>query len=197
MSSRTSWSRYPDNKDCCTALCSSRFVAHQEHRHAHRKHRHGQKVLHLSVSELFHFGIISRTFNSAVPTPVIVRTIPVIFAVGFIMLLIIANEIVQREPVMTRYKIHTLLGLAAFMTINCRTPSQTVGKMSDGTVFTAKKTPDIVSKPPVPLLPTISYETAYLIQPRCIPSLGDELGPRELRIGFDIPQYRRARHPSS
>src|SRR6476620_2308138 len=36
------------------ALCASRFVSHQHHRHAHREHVDGQKVLHLSISELLH-----------------------------------------------------------------------------------------------------------------------------------------------
>ncbi|KAF5408086.1 MAG: hypothetical protein Udaeo2_17380 [Candidatus Udaeobacter sp.] len=80
------------------------------------------------------------------------------------------------------------------MTVNCRATKQPVSKVLDRILFAAKKTPNIVSKPPVPLHPTISDEAAYLIKPGRVPSLGDELGPCELGVGFNVPQYGRIWH---
>src|SRR6478736_7742858 len=95
---------------------------------------------------------------------------------------------------MTSDEINALLSLAFFMTVNCRATKQPVSKVSDRILFAAKKTPNIVSKPPVPLPPTISDEAAYLIKPGRVPSLGDDLGPCELGVRFNIPQYGRIWH---
>src|SRR5207247_6455071 len=98
-----------------------------------------QKVLHLPVSEFLHRGIIARTFNAAVPTAVVVRAVTVIFAVCFVVLVLIRDEVVQCEAVMTRHKVHTLLSLAFFMPVNCRAPKQTVSKAPHSSFFPTKK----------------------------------------------------------
>src|SRR5262249_29152205 len=66
------------------ALAASRFITHQHHRHADGEHRDGQKILYLAVPEFLYAGIIGRTFNAAVPASVIVRAVPVAFAVFFV-----------------------------------------------------------------------------------------------------------------
>jgi hypothetical protein len=148
----------------------------------------------LPVSELLHTGIIARTFHTAVPTSIVVRPVAVIFAVCFVVFGVIRDEVIEGETVMARYKINALLGLAFLMTVNRRAASQPVSKVSNRMLFPAKKTPDIISKSPVPLLPTISDETADLVKSGRVPGLGDELGPGKLRVRFDVPQDRRIRH---
>src|SRR4030095_2961093 len=175
-------------------LCSPHFVTHEKHGHTDRKHRYGQKIFYLPVSELLHTGIIGRTFNTAVQSLIVVRPVAVIFAVCFVVLGVIRDEVVQREAVMARYKINALLGLAFLMTINRRAASQPVSKVSNRVLFPAKKTPDIISKSPVPLLPTVSDETADLVKSTRVPGFGDELGPCELGVGFNVPQYGRIWH---
>ena len=172
-------------------MCSPRFVAHEKHGHTDREHRYGQKVLHLPIPEFLYAGIIGGTFDTAVPTSIVVRPVAVVFAICFVVLGVIRDEVVKSETVMARYKINALLSLAFFMTVNCRATKQPVSKVLDRILFAAKKTPNIVSKPSVPLLPTISNEAAYLIEPSRVPSLGDELGPCELGVGFNVPQYGR------
>src|SRR4029450_4649479 len=157
-------------------LGSPHFVTHEEHVHTDRKHRYGQKIFDLPVSELLHTWIIGQTFNSAVPTSIVVRPVAVIFTVCFVALGVIRDEIIEGEAVMARYKINALLGLAFLMTVNGRAAGQPVGKVSNRMLFPAEKTPDIISKSPVPLLPTISDETADLVKSGRVPSFGNELG---------------------
>src|SRR5262245_28551489 len=121
------------------ALCASRFVTHEQHGHTHREHRDGQKILHLPVSELLHRGIIGGTFNAAVPAAVVVGAVTVVFAVCFVVLVVIRDEVVQGEAVMTRHKVYTFLSLAFFMAINGRDPEQTVSKASHRTIFYTNK----------------------------------------------------------
>src|SRR4030095_4246195 len=87
-------------------LCSPRFVAHEKHGHTDRKHRYGQEVFYLPVPEFLHSWIMSRTLNTAVPTPIVVRAVPVIFAVCFVVFGVIGDEIIDGEAVMARYKIN-------------------------------------------------------------------------------------------
>src|SRR6266481_203579 len=163
-------------------LCSPHFVTHEKHGHTDRKHRYGQKVFNLPVSELLDARIIRWTFNTTVPTSVVVRSVAIIFAICFIVLVIIGDEVVEGEPVMARHKINALLSLAFFMTVNRRAASQPVSKVSDGMLFPAKKTPDIISKSSIPLLPTVSDKATYLIEPGRVPSFGDELRAGKLRV---------------
>src|SRR5438093_9301575 len=95
---------------------------------------------------------------------------------------------------MTRHKVHTFLSLVVFMPINCRAPEQTVSKASHRPFFPTKKTPHIVSEPSVPLLPTVPDEAADFVEAGRVPRLGEELGPGECRVRFNVPPYRRIRH---
>src|SRR5438034_4819555 len=72
-----------------TILGAPHFVTHEQHGHTHREQRDGQKVLHLSVSELLHRGIIGGTFNATVPAAVVVGAVTVVFAVCFVVLVLI------------------------------------------------------------------------------------------------------------
>src|SRR5439155_4128843 len=121
-------------------------------------------------------------------------TVAIIFAIRFVVLLVIRDEVIQCEAVMTRHIVYTLLDLAFFMTVNCGATEQAVSKPPDRPVFSTKKTPHIVAEPPVPLLPTVSDEATYLVKAGRVPRLGDELGSGERRVRFNVPQYRRIRH---
>src|SRR4030095_4847388 len=116
------------------------------------------------------------TFNTAVPTSIVVPPVAVIFAVCFVVFGVIRDEIIEGEAVMARYKINALLCLAFLTTVNRRAAKQPVSKVSNRMLFPAKKTPDVISKSPVPLLPTISDETANFIKTGRIPRFGNELG---------------------
>src|SRR5438094_952739 len=94
---------------------------------------------------------------------------------------------------MGRHIVNTLLNLAFLVTVNCGAAEQAVSKPSDKAVFPTKKTPNVVSEPPVPLLPTVSDEVTYLIEAGRIPRLRDELGSGKHRIRLNVPQYRRIR----
>src|SRR4029434_565542 len=122
------------------------------------------------VSELLHRRIIGGTFNAAVPTAVVIRAVTVVFTVCFVVLVVIRDEVVQGEAVMTRHKVHTFLSLAFFMTVNCRAPKQTVSKASHRALCPTKKAPDIVpAEPSVPLLPTVPDEAADFVEASRVP----------------------------
>ena len=76
------------------ALAAPRFVAHQQHGHAQRKEGHGQKVLNLTLAQLFDGGVVAGAFHPAVPTPVIIGAVAIVFAVRLVVLLVIGHQVI-------------------------------------------------------------------------------------------------------
>src|SRR4029450_1351209 len=128
-------------------LCPPHFVTHEKHGHTNRKHRYRQKVLHLPISNLLHSGIIGKTFNTAVPTSIVIRPVAIVFAICFVVFAIIRDQVVERETVVTRHEVDALLGLAFLVTVNLGAAKQAVRKASDRTIFPTKKTPNIIWEP--------------------------------------------------
>ena len=74
-----------------TVLRSPNFIAHREHRQTEREHCDGKEILHLTVSEFLNCRIIGRTFNTAVPASIVVCAVAVVFAIGFIVFLVVRD----------------------------------------------------------------------------------------------------------
>ena len=53
-----------------------------------------KKIFHLPVPQLFDRRIISRSFDPAIPAPVVVGTVTVAFAIGLVVLSVIGNQVV-------------------------------------------------------------------------------------------------------
>ncbi len=106
-----------------------------------------------------------------IPTSVDIRAIPVPFPIRLVMLLVVRDEVIQGEPVVTRHEIHALLGLAFLnlQPINLGAAEQPVGQGRHRTIIATEKAADIVAEPAIPFPPTVSDETAYLVQSGCIP----------------------------
>src|SRR2546422_1913827 len=178
-----------------TLLGAPYFVAHQNHRQTQREYRHGQKVLHLPVSQLLDGRIIGGALDTPIAASVVVRAIAVGFAVQLVVPLVVGDEVIEREPVVTGYKVHTLLSLAFLVTINLRAAKQPVSKGCHRPLVATKKAANIVAEPAIPFPPTVPDEATDLVQAARVPGLSDELCARERRVRLDIPQHWRARHP--
>src|SRR5207237_4798491 len=139
-----------------------RSAIHVHHGVTSRERPYGQNSLHFRVSELLHCEIIGGTLNASVPASVVVGAVTIVLAVCVVVLVVIRDEVIQCEAVMTRHIVNTLLDLAFFMTVNCGAAEQAVSKPSHRSLFPTKKAPHVVSEPSVPLLPTIADEVAYL-----------------------------------
>src|SRR4029453_13214416 len=144
-------------------------------------------VLHLLVSEPLDCRVVDRAFDTAVPAQVVVRAVAVGFAFRLVVFTFLRNKVVKSESVVARYEINALFSFTLFMTVNGRTTQQTIGKRSHRIFVAAKEPPNVVSKPAIPLLPTVADEAADLVKPRRIPGLGDQLCPSQLWVRFNIP----------
>src|SRR5262249_31072271 len=87
------------------ALRSQEFVAGQEHRHALRKQQSGYQIFRLAQAQSIDRRIARRSFDTAVPTVVEFGTVDLTLSVHAVVLSIIADQIVERETVVTRNEI--------------------------------------------------------------------------------------------
>ena len=99
------------------------------------------------------FGIVGRTFNPAVPTLIIIRPIPVLFAVGFVVLVIVTDKITEREPIMRGQEIQTRARAPAVVRIKITASSQSRCQFADRAAVPFPKTPDTIAIFPIPLRP--------------------------------------------
>ena len=174
-----------------TVLRPAHFIAHVNHRRAGRQQRQGQEILDLPVAQCLDGRIVGRAFDAAVPAQVVVRAVAIVFAVRLVVLVVVRDEIVQREPVVTGDEIDALLGLALFMAVEIGAPEQPGRDRRTEPWSPFRNRAHVVAEPAVPLLPAVADEAPHLIETGGIPGLGDELGAGEERIRFNVPENRR------
>ena len=75
------------------------LIARHKHRHTARKHEDRGEIPDLSFPQPFDRGILGRTFRAAVPAQVFVDAVAVAFAVGLVVLVVVAHKIVEGETV--------------------------------------------------------------------------------------------------
>src|ERR1700746_2619205 len=110
-------------------LCSADFIAHQEHGESKRKHGDGHEILHLAGSEPVYLGICSCPLGTAVPASIVVSTVTVFLTVGFVVLVIVGDEIVKRKSIVAGNKVYALLRLAFLAAIDLMTAKEPVREM--------------------------------------------------------------------
>src|SRR5262249_11726867 len=81
-------------------LRSAELVAAQEHWHSLRQKQHRQKIALLLAAQILNLRIVSRTFGAAVPGTIMRITVTIFLTIAFIVLLVVADEIVQGESIM-------------------------------------------------------------------------------------------------
>src|ERR1700741_4166199 len=87
-------------------LRSTDFIAHQEHGKAQREQRDGHEILYLAVSESLNFRIRSGALSTTVPTPIVVSAITVILTVGFVVFVIVRDQVIKRKSIVTGYEVN-------------------------------------------------------------------------------------------
>jgi len=75
-------------------LCASEFVAAVEHGHALGKEECREEIAALAPAQRVDFRINGWTFRATVPRTVVIVAVAVLFAVGFVVFLVVADEVV-------------------------------------------------------------------------------------------------------
>ena len=109
------------------------------------------------------------------------------------MFVVVGDEVVERETIVTRHEVDTLLRLALLVPVDLGAADNAVRDAAQRSGFAAEEIAEIVAKAAVPLLPGIADEAADLVEPGGVPGLGEQLRARERWIGFDVPEHRWVR----
>src|SRR5581483_12234922 len=95
------------------SLGPSRFIARQKHRHSLRQEQRSQEVSHLPRAQRVDARIVGWSFSAAVPRTVVVLAVPVLLAVRLVVLLVVGDQVSQRESVVAGDKVDAGARLAA------------------------------------------------------------------------------------
>src|ERR1700757_2566785 len=156
-------------------LGSANLITHQKHGKTKRKHGDGHEILDLAGSESLNFSIRGGTLDPTVPAPIVIAAVTVFFTVGFVVFVIVGDEVVERKSVVTGNEVHALLRFAFLAAIDLMTAKQPVREMSQRAIFTTKETSYVIPKTTVPFLPTVTNKAAHLVKSGSIPRFGNYL----------------------
>ena len=81
-------------------LTAAEFVAGQQHGRSVRQEERGEQVAFLSLSGEVDTLVLGRSFHAVIEAAIVAVTVLIVLLIGIIMLVVIGNEIVQREAVM-------------------------------------------------------------------------------------------------
>src|SRR5207247_10845894 len=82
-----------------TLLGATQFVATGDHRYALRDKKGRHEVSLLARTEGANGGVRGRAFDSAIPAQILIVAVSVVFAVGFVVLLLVRDQVIEREPI--------------------------------------------------------------------------------------------------
>jgi len=85
-----------------SATSMAKLVAATNHRDALREKKRRREVFLLPFAQSLHVRIVCWPFCTAVPTPIVIATIRVVFAISFVMLVVVAHEVLKCEPIVRR-----------------------------------------------------------------------------------------------
>src|SRR5271154_2887094 len=88
------------------------FVARDHHRQALRKQKGNEKIAHLLLAKSIDALIIRGAFGAAVPRAVVGGAVLVILTVGVVVFVVVADQVVEREAIVSGDEIHGGPGFA-------------------------------------------------------------------------------------
>ena len=129
------------------------FISSAQHRHALRNKQSGEKIAPLSLAQCVDLWIIGWALDPVIPRIIIVVTVAVLFAVRFVVFVIVADEIGQRKSVVRRDKIDAGIGATAIVLVKIGTAGEPVSHFPDAALVPFPETANDIAVFAVPLRP--------------------------------------------
>jgi hypothetical protein len=101
-------------------LGTAKLVAMRDQRNTLRKKQSGKEIPLLASAQGVDLRIVGGTLHPAVPRPVVALAIPVVLAVGLVVLFVVGHQIPQRETTMPGYKVDARAGPPAGAIVEIR-----------------------------------------------------------------------------
>ena len=161
------------------ALRSAQFVAAADHRHADRQHQRGHDVPALPIAQLQDPPVRGRSLHAAVPAEIVVLAVRIPFTVGFVVLLVVAHEVGEREPVVSRDEVDARVRTPAALFIQIAAAGQSGCQLGDTGAVAAPEPSHGIAVLPVPFGPLRGKVTDLVPAFAQIPRFGDQLHLRQ------------------
>src|SRR6266404_519611 len=165
------------------ALRAREFVAGLQHGYTLGKEQRRQYIAHLALAQLEYGGIVGRALHSAIPAQIAVVTVAVALEIGFVVPLIVGNQIAEREAVMCRRKIDAGGGLAAVVPEHVAGTREPLHELADFSGVAPPEGADRIPVAVVPFRPARRKPPELIAAPAHVPGFGDQLDVGERGFG--------------
>src|SRR5271163_3007937 len=96
-------------------LRAAEFVASENHRRSLRQQQRGHHVAYLTRAKSIDAFVVRLALDAAIPGMVVGTAVSVVFTVRRVVLLVIGDYVVQREPIVRRDEVDARIGPAAMV----------------------------------------------------------------------------------
>ena len=172
------------------ALRPPPFIAREQHRHALREQQRHEEIFLLLASQRQHVRARRFAFRAAIPRAVMAFAVAVVFAVGGVLLVIVRDEIAQREAVVRRDEVDAGGRMAAVMLIEIGTAGEARGEFRERGIHAAPIIARRVAVFAVPFRPARRKIADLIAAVADIPRLGNQLDAGNERVLVDNIEKR-------
>src|SRR5580692_5411178 len=110
-------------------LRAADLVATEHHRNALREHQRRDEVALLARAQRVYLGIIGRAFGAAIPRAVVAVAVAILFAVRLVVLVVVGDQVAQREAVVCGYEVDAGVRTAPAPRIEVRAAGEPRGEL--------------------------------------------------------------------
>ncbi len=154
----------------------------EQHRHALRQQERCEQVARLPQSQRADFRIVGRPLGAAVPAAVVILAVAVVVLVRFVVLLVVAHQVAQREAVVRGDEIDAGIRPAAAVLVQVARAGDAIGELADQPALAFPVVADHVAILAVPLGPADREAPDLVAAFAEVPRLRDQLHLRDDRV---------------
>ena len=174
-------------------LGAAELVAAADHGHAMREEQGGEQVPLLASPQGEDAGVSGGSLGAAVPGPVVVGAVAVGFAVGVVVLSLVADEVDEGEPVMRGDEVDAGERGAAVVGVEVGAAGEPVAELGQAGSATPPQVAHGVAEAAVPLRPQWREATDLVAPGAKVLRLGDELHAIDHGVLLDRGEERGER----
>ena len=171
-------------------LRAAHLVPAQQHGDALGEQHGGQEVPLLPVTQDIHGRVVRGPLGPAVPRPVVVGAVPAVLAVGLVVLVVVGDQVREREAVVRGDEVDRGDRPAAVAEVQVAGAGQPGGELGQRGVLAAPEIPHRVPVLAVPLRPQRREVPDLVTALAHVPRLGDELDLGDDRVLLDHVEER-------
>ena len=172
-------------------LAVADLVARQQQRHALREKQAGKLIALAPPAHRENGRIVGCAFDAAIDAQIVVRSVAIVFAVGLIVLVLVAHQVFEREAVVHGDVVDAAARAAAVMLELHGRAGHAVGEVAGDIVIAAPEAAQGLAIGVVPFRPAVGEGADLVAAVADVPGLGDQLDVAQHRVLPDGGEERR------